>query len=45
MSHNCLFIPYDLQELENIESIFENIKAKGIKLDGMVYCAGFVIHR
>lgn len=31
---------YDLRELDKIGEIFEYCKAKGIKLDGMVHCAG-----
>lgn len=35
-----LYIPYDLSDLENIEKIFSACKAHGIKLDGLVHCAG-----
>lgn len=31
---------YDLCDLENISSIFDFVKAQGMKLDGMVHCAG-----
>jgi short-chain dehydrogenase/reductase SDR len=33
-------IRYDLSDLENIGSIFEDIINKGIKLSGLVHCAG-----
>lgn len=35
-----LIIPYDLSDLEHIENILTNCKDQGIKLDGMVHCAG-----
>ena len=35
-----LMISYDLQNLEDIESIFHTISDKGIKLDGLVHAAG-----
>lgn len=34
------YYPYDLQNLEEIESIFQFCKQSGLMLDGMVYCAG-----
>lgn len=40
MKNVSLCIPYDLLELENIEQIFVQCKQRGIKLDGMVHCAG-----
>lgn len=39
-SGNRHIISYDLTDLENIEQIFIQCKEKGIKLDGMVHCAG-----
>lgn len=33
-------ISYDLSDLENIESIFENCRALERKFDGLVHCAG-----
>lgn len=40
MKNTPLYFPYDLQNLENIESIFTYCKQEGIKLDGLVHCAG-----
>ncbi len=34
------YFPYDLQNLEDMESIFGFCRDQGLKLDGMVYCAG-----
>ncbi len=34
------YFPYDLQNPEGMESIFGFCKEQGLKLDGMVYCAG-----
>lgn len=33
-------IEFDLNDLENIKSIFDTCKEKKLKLDGLVYCAG-----
>lgn len=33
-------VPFDLSELEKVEEVFEVCKENGIKLDGMVHCAG-----
>ncbi|MCI8364511.1 MAG: SDR family oxidoreductase [Eubacterium sp.] len=35
-----LVIPYNLLDLEHIEDIFVQCSEKGIKLDGLVHCAG-----
>lgn len=35
-----LVIDYDLTDFENYDEIFGRIKSEGIKLDGMVHCAG-----
>ncbi|MCH5252248.1 MAG: SDR family oxidoreductase [Lachnospiraceae bacterium] len=35
-----IYIPYDLLELEKIEDVFKTCKEQGIKLDGLVHCAG-----
>lgn len=40
LSSESYYYEYDLTNLENIEDIFEFCKSKGIKLDGMVHCAG-----
>lgn len=40
MSGNKYIIPYDLTDLENIEQIFIQCREEGIKLDGLVHCAG-----
>lgn len=40
MSEDTVCISYDLQNLTNIESIFLQIKEAGIKLYGLVHCAG-----
>ena len=42
MSEKYHFIPikYDLNDLKNIESIFNRIKERNIKLNGFVHCAG-----
>lgn len=37
---NTICIAYDFNDLYNIETIFEQIKANDIKLDGLVHCAG-----
>lgn len=34
------YFPYDLQNLEEMESVFCFCKDQGLKLDSMVYCAG-----
>ena len=33
-------IPYDLSDTEHIHTIFERIHETGLKLNGMIYCAG-----
>lgn len=40
LTADTMCIPYDLQDLEHIETIFQQIKDAGIKLYGLVYCAG-----
>lgn len=40
ISGESLCIPYDLQDLCNIETIFKKCSDNGIKLYGMVHCAG-----
>lgn len=40
ISGESLCIPYDLQDLCNIENIFKKCSENGIKLYGMVHCAG-----
>lgn len=37
---NHLIISYDLTDLEHIENIFIECRDNGIKLDGLVHCAG-----
>lgn len=39
---NTAAVLYDLSDLENIEEIFRQCKAKIGKLDGMVHCAGSI---
>lgn len=39
-SGDTMCISYDLQDLENIENIFTSCKEAGIKLYGLVHCAG-----
>jgi len=39
-SDNVETVNYDLDNLDDIESIFEVCKKQEIKLDGMIYCAG-----
>lgn len=41
---NAVCFPYDLNDLNNIESIFQFCKENEILLDGMVYCAGYGKH-
>lgn len=38
--NSSLVYPFDLQELEKIEEIFRVCQENGIKLDGLVHCAG-----
>lgn len=40
LSADTLCIPYDLQDLENIETIFAQCKEQNVKIYGMVHCAG-----
>lgn len=40
LENKSLVIPYDLNDLHGIESIFMTCKEKGLKLDGLVHCAG-----
>ena len=40
LPNDNFFVSYDLMKLEHIEEIFVMCKEKGIKLDGMVHCAG-----
>ncbi|MCM1232276.1 MAG: SDR family oxidoreductase [Ruminococcus flavefaciens] len=40
LSGGNLIIPYDLSDLEHIEDIFTACKDNGVKLDGLVHCAG-----
>lgn len=40
LSHESHCISYDLQDLEHIEQIFLQLRDKGIKLYGLVHCAG-----
>lgn len=40
LRNNPIYIPYDLCDLENIEQVFICCKEAGIKLDGMLHCAG-----
>lgn len=40
LSEDTVCIPYDLQDLSHIEQIFGYCKELGIKLYGMVHCAG-----
>lgn len=35
-----MVIPCDLGKSEEIESVFQTLKEEGIRLDGLVYCAG-----
>lgn len=37
-----MVIPCDLGKLEEIEPVFQTLKEEGIRLDGLVYCAGVV---
>lgn len=37
---NVVVVPYDLCDLKHIEDIFITCKNQGIKLDGMIHCAG-----
>ena len=40
LSEDTICIPYDLQDLAHIEQIFNYCKELGVKLYGMVHCAG-----
>ncbi len=40
LNGESLVMSYDLSELEHVEEIFISCRDKGIKLDGMVHCAG-----
>lgn len=40
LAGEALVVPCDLAENDDIEHLFETLKAEEIKLDGMVYCAG-----
>lgn len=40
LSGESIIIPYDFLHLENIENIFDNCRREGLKLDGLVHCAG-----
>lgn len=40
LSGENLIIPYDLSDIEHIEDIFTKCKDRGIRLDGLVHCAG-----
>lgn len=40
LNNKSLVCQYDLNDLENIEKIFLRCKEEGLKLDGMVHCAG-----
>lgn len=40
LNNKSLICQYDLNDLDNIEKIFLRCKEEGIKLDGMVHCAG-----
>lgn len=37
---DAVCIPYDLTKLHTVESVFELLRSKNIKLDGFVHCAG-----
>lgn len=41
LNEDSLAMPVDLCELSRIGEIFEELKQREIKLDGMVHCAGF----
>ena len=41
---STVVIPYDLLNLEDIETIFQTVKEKLGKLDGMVHCAGIAVN-
>lgn len=43
LSSPCHIFPYDLNDLDHIETIFEYCKEQNLKLDGMVHCAGITI--
>ena len=40
IGENVYIYPYDLMDLEHISQIYNFISDKGIKLDGLVHCAG-----
>ncbi|MGP1470657.1 MAG: SDR family NAD(P)-dependent oxidoreductase [Schwartzia sp. (in: firmicutes)] len=40
LTHPALVFPFDLCALKDIGMIFEQCKVQGIKLDGLVHCAG-----
>ena len=40
IGENAYIYPYDLMDLEYISQIYDFISDKGMKLDGMVHCAG-----
>lgn len=40
-SEQHIYFPYDLTDFEHYKDIFAMLKEKGIKLDGLVHCAGF----
>lgn len=41
---NTTYFNYDLSQLDNIESIYHVCTENGIKLDGLVHCAGAIIN-
>lgn len=41
---NIVPVTYDLMDLENIESIFQQCKTRDLMLDGLIHCAGISIN-
>lgn len=39
-SNGSDYLEFDLSQPANVEEVFEKAKSKGIRFDGMVYCAG-----
>lgn len=40
LGNNCCIYPYDLECMDRIETIFEFCKEQGLRLNGLVHCAG-----
>lgn len=43
LSNNSSFIPFDLSQLDDIKKIYDELKEKKVKLDGLIHCAGLYV--